>query len=96
MMPASRSSSTSDYPLTTLSHRSSLNLGSGSTGTMPRLDVDAGPSTPTMSRSNSRSGRKGKKRLSDGGGDEEESAALLGRGDMYDIDPVGRHGDRSY
>ena len=59
---------------------------------MPRLDVeDAEYSPHAMSRAGSRTGKgKGKKRLSDGGEDEEESAALLGgRGDGFGgIEPV--------
>lgn len=50
---------------------------------MPRLDNgyddDTSQAEPSISRSGSRSGKRSKKRLSDGGEDEEESAALLGR-----------------
>lgn len=83
----SRQASASEYPLTTLSHRSSLNLNPSSSSSasylaMPRLegyDNDDLQPGPSMSRSGSRSGKRGKKRLSDGGDEEEESAALLGR-----------------
>ena len=65
-------SSTADYPLQTLSHRSSLNLGSLS---RDRLEPEAGPSSGGTRMIRGNSGKRSKKRLSDGG---EENEALLG------------------
>ena len=69
-------SSTAEYPLQTLSHRPSLNLSSAMS--KDRLEPESGPSNGArLSRGNSNSGKRSKKRLSDGG---EESEALLGEG----------------
>lgn len=84
----SRSSPASEYPLQTLSHRPSLNLGintgtgvgAGSGSSMSRLEVDndTGSAVSPGGRASSRS-KRGKKRLSDEG---EESQALLGGGGL--------------
>lgn len=68
-------SSTAEYPLQTLSHRSSLNFGSLS---KDRLEPEAGPSNGGAKMTRGNSGRRSKKRLSDGG--DEENEALLGDG----------------